>query len=181
MLDKLNRRGAIATMLATALLVGHPVGWASGLMENDGKRDSFPLSTYPMFASKVPAVYGLHHIIATGPGVDTVRVPKRYWTHGGMNQARGQLERAAREHRGVEKPKSRLQKFCEVAARRVGRLRGNTRTRFDGTRQIEVVYSRYHLKNYFLGLGTAPQSQVVRFTCPIERTPFEVQSHKGER
>src|SRR5690606_8829317 len=124
MFDRLGRRGALMTIIVTVALVGHPVVWASGLIENDRSHDSFPLSTYPMFASRVPEVYGMHHIIATGRDVEPVRVPKSYWTHGGMNQARGQLDRAVAVFRSQDKASSMLSKFCEKAAKRITRLRG---------------------------------------------------------
>jgi len=170
MFDRLNRGGALTVMLATALIVGHPVVWASGLVPTETSQDSFPISTYPMFASAVPEVYSLHHIIATGRGIPEVRVPKHLWAVGGMNQARGQLDKAVVEFRRDKKQKhGPLRDFCTKAARRIARQKGKDGSPFAGANRVQIVRSQYHLKNYFLGSETAPIKRQVVLSCPIKR------------
>jgi len=174
MFDQFSRRGALVVIFLTAVIVGHPVVWASHLLQSDTNPDSFPLSTYPMFSSSVPEVYGLHHIVAVGRDVPEVRVSKRYWTVGGMNQARGQLDKAVTAYRRSGRRQDEvLRGFCEKAARRIARLDGAAREEFAGTTKVQIVYSKYHLKKYFLSKDKDPISRRVVLSCPILRSPSE--------
>lgn len=169
MFDQLNRRGALIVIFLTAAIVGHPAVWASRLVEPPPNVDSFPISTYPMFASSVPDVYGIYHIVATGPGDREVRVPKNYWTLGGMNQARGQLDKAANAYRrSGRRDDSTLMRFCTKSAQRIARRKPGSA--FDGTNKVRIVYSKYHLKDYFAGKDTSPVSRRVVLSCPIRRS-----------
>jgi hypothetical protein len=168
MFDQLNRRGALVVIFLAAIVVGHPIVWASGWARYDGNPDSFPISVYPMFASAVPDVYPLHHIIATGPHGQEVRVPKSYWTVGGMNQARGQLEKAVRAYRQGGRPRdSTLHRFCTQAAQRIARRKKDAS--FAGTTKVQVVHSKYHLRKYFNGVDTSPVTRRRVMSCPIHR------------
>ena len=157
-------------LFALALIVvAHPSVWALKLVKPKSNRDSFPISTFPMFSVKVPEKPRINHLIATGPDGVEVRVPFWLWTTGGMNTARAQLNQAVRK-----KDKERLIAFCQKAARGIAKRRARAtargaKDRFDGATHVKIVRSRYHLENYFRHGERAPLGRRRIRQCKIEQ------------
>lgn len=171
MLHKLSPRAALVFMVLVALLVAHPVVWSARLVDPDGRRvDSFPLSTYPMFANRPPAVQNINYVIVRGGEAHGNRVPSWMWARGGMNQARGQINRAVGDMRRGE-GRERLESLCDRAAARVAKRQERDDKRFAGAKTVAVVRSRYDVAAYFEGKArgheVGPQSTRTMYWCPI--------------
>ncbi len=158
-------------MALAAVVVAHPVVWSAGLLDPAGRRvDSFPLSTFPMFAQRQPQVMAITHVVTLGGAGGTPTVPFHYFTRGGMNQARGQINRAANDKVQRGDP-TRIDKLCRRAAKRVAREIERGNERYQGAYQVAVVRSHYDVRAYFEakrgGERLEPQRRRFRHRCPI--------------
>lgn len=162
---------ALAATIIAAAVVVHPALWNLHLRQREGRVDSFPLSTYPMFARRVPEVSRVNHVEARTADGALVRVPYWYWGRGGMNQARGQLNRAVNDKRRGSP--ERLDKLCDRAAKSVARRAARGKTPWKDVVRIEVVRTSLDADHYFSELDGEPgearwRSRRVRKRCEVE-------------
>jgi len=159
-------------MLFAAVVIGHPVVWSARLLRPKRNVDDFPLSTFPMFARRPNQVMAINHVVIFGGPNHGRTVPYHYWTRGGMNQARGQINRAWRDKVRHGKPK-RIQSICERAAKRVARRIERGDERWEGAQLVAVVRSRYDVDAYFEqkreGEVLPPITRRSRHRCPVKR------------
>lgn len=159
-------RGAVfAGVLLSPLR--HYVGSIEKVNRAKDEHDSFPLSTYPMFAIDRRGQQGIRHVV--GFTADGVRVPLHYnhYGRGGLNQVRRQVNRAARSKDAVKV----AQHYADSLAKR-------PRPREREVEEVAVVRSRFVFDDYF-GVGpdgtaktpdTNPASEKVLARCAVGGT-----------
>lgn len=134
--------------------VAWPVTWRSD-------RDSFPLSSYPMFAhnrrsAELRAVYA----VATDAAGERRYVPPDLVANREVLQARAVLDRAGKSGgKGA-----RL--LCGEIAGRIAALGSG---HFAGAREVQIIRGRHDASVYF-DTG-ALGSEKVLARCPVERAP----------
>lgn len=169
MFDRLGRRAALILIAVVALIVAHPVIWAAGWVKPETNMDSFPLSTFPMFAERVDNQKFMNYVVISGGPNDGAIVSWWLWTKGGMNGARGQINHAFREFRdrGTDE---KLKGFCRTAADRIARETKGTEP-YQGAREIRVVRSRVLVDRYFEGSERPKLKRRVLTRCPVVPAP----------
>lgn len=119
--------------------------------------DSFPLSSFPMFARRVPtATLTQHFVIAIGQGFRRSISPDLIGTEEVL-QAQATIRRAVHGGRRA------VRKLCqEVAARIAGD------ESFAAATAVRVVKGRYHAVNYLTGRDKTGVETTI-YNCRIER------------
>jgi hypothetical protein len=132
--DGFFRRRAWA-YLVSVTLVG-AVLWP--LQQNDPK-DSFPLSTYPMFSRKRPTELSIDHVLAVA-GSRQEAIPPKLVASGEVLQAKTTIsQKLRRGRRGAEE-------LCRMVAERVA-----DEGDYGWAEHIEVRSDRYLVLGYFSG------------------------------
>jgi hypothetical protein len=127
------------------------------LLRDPVRGDSFPLSTYPMFAFKRPgARVALDYVIATGPGDSRRHVPPELVANHEVMQALMTIRRAVQSGRAMT--------LCTEVALRAARDR-----RFDRMDAIQVVFGDHRGVDYLVRNTKGPERTHAR--CPIPRGP----------
>ncbi len=141
-----ERLRAYAISLIVAGLVASPLfGAFAG--------DSFPISTYPMFASERPAEMSFPHAIVVDADGDKRPAPPSAVATDEVIQALSTLRQAIRD--GDEATQS----LCERIAERVA----------DGDAvEIRIVTSTFHTIDYFDG-AQEPLARTVHTSCEVPR------------
>lgn len=134
-------------VLFTAL-VCYPVAFAA--------KDSFPLSTYPMFA-KPRGNPELVNLVALTTSGEKVSVGPRFLGTSEVMQAKAELNRVARTNAKARK------RFCESVAARVSQ-----EPRLEW-RELQLQRLRFDPINYFEN-GSKPLSTELLTSCPIRMT-----------
>jgi hypothetical protein len=124
------------------------------------ERDSFPLSTYPMFTAYRQGHQVIPHVVGFTATGERVLLHYRHFGPGGLNQVRKQIDRAVR--RGHAK---------QVAQQYADSLAEKPRRRERDVVEVAVVRSRFKFDDYF-GAGsesasTDPQAENVHARCPV--------------
>jgi hypothetical protein len=120
-------------------------------------RDSFPLSTYPMFAYRRPeARVTLHYVIAVGEGGARRHVPPDLVANAEVMQAMMTVRRAV--------DRGQTQQLCAEVAARVARHRD-----FDRMDTVQVVFGDHRAVAYLLRGVHGPERLLAR--CAIPRGP----------
>ncbi len=119
-----------------------------------GAADSFPLSTYPMFARPrgQPILYAL---VATARDGSERRVPAALVASGEVLQTKVLIQRS------VENGPLAMQALCEATAAKVAAMAGGDTPSF-----VDVVRRRYDPIGYFT-TGPTPIEQERLFRCPV--------------
>lgn len=139
------------SLVSLALLAA--VAWP--LARDPVREDSFPLSTYPMFAFRRPgARVAMDYVIATGPGGARRHVPPELVANAEVMQALMTIRRAVQ--RG-EAPA-----LCRAVAGRAARDR-----RFAAMDTVAVVFGDHRGVDYLAGGVRGPEKEHAR--CPIVR------------
>jgi hypothetical protein len=143
-----RRWGGLVSVLVLAA-----VAWP--LTRDPARGDSFPLSTYPMFAFRRPdARVALHYAVATGPGGARRHVPPERVANAEVMQAMMTLRGAA--SRG-ESPR-----LCrEIAARLT------YDARFAAMDTVQIVFGDHRGVAYLTRGVHGPERELAR--CPIPR------------
>ncbi|MBZ0237058.1 MAG: hypothetical protein K8M05_32310 [Deltaproteobacteria bacterium] len=141
--------------VAMLLAVAYP------LRRDPAYGDSFPLSTYPMFAFQRPhARVAIDYVIATGPGDARRHVPPELVANHEVMQALMTIRRAVQS--------GKASTLCAEVAARAARDR-----RFDAMDTIQVVFGDHRGVDYLVHDRRGPERTHAR--CPIPRGP------RGER
>lgn len=125
--------------------------------------DNFPLSWYPMFASRRPAVERINYVIGLTPeGSHPVDVS--WWSSGGFNQGRSQLDTAIRKQgRAAEGPASEL---CQRIARKLGRRRSGWASTVT---EVEFRRGTFRRERWFGEGDRTPDSDRLVLRCTVNR------------
>lgn len=109
-------------------------------LQQQRPKDSFPLSTYPMFSRKRPTEVSIDHVVGVGPGGRQEAIPPDLVASGEVLQAKITIsQKLRRGRRGAEE-------LCEqVAARLAGR------SAYAWVERVEVRSDRYLVVGYFTG------------------------------
>jgi hypothetical protein len=117
-------------------------------------RDSFPLSSYPMF-SAVRGKAWIHVVVGFDAAGNEYKIPPRYVANFEVMQAAETIRRAVRR-RGAPQ-------LCEEIAARVAGAR-----RLEQVVRLEVQSRRFDAHTYFVSpRGRVPLKQVRRARCPV--------------
>ncbi len=144
----------------------------SPIVENFKARpaDSFPFSPYPMFSRKRKATQTVTYLVGYTEQGERRIVHSRYGGTGGMNQARKQIVKHAKEE---------PDKFCRRVADRIVR---DDRRRLREIVRLAIVTGEYNLNDCFNGVR-APLAEEVHAICDVERNVEKknVERNDGER
>lgn len=144
-----RRTWAVAVAVFFTGLVFYPVAFAA--------KDSFPLSTYPMFA-KPRGNPELVNLVALTHSGERVSVAPRFLGTSEVMQAKAELTRVARTNAKARK------RYCENVAVRVGQVPEL------GWRELQLQRLRFDPIDYFQN-GRKPLSTELLTTCSIKVNP----------
>ncbi len=113
--------------------------------------DDFPLSWYPMFASKRPDLESPVYAVAIWPDGHEAKITTGTWTTGGFNEGRTQLANA------VKQGKEASERFCQ---RIVKGMRG--RSSFKGAERVEIRIAKIRKEDWFLEEKVPEKVRVLR-------------------
>ena len=119
--------------------------------------DSFPLSYYPMFRDKRPDLERPRYVVGFDQEGNRHKLDFKFWTLGGMNQARHQLSYMMKTHR-------RLARVCGDAA---GYVAGIDSEPWSSMVQIQILRGLYDLDRYFVEKDTEPLGERVLYWCSV--------------
>ena len=131
--------------------------------------DGFPLSHFPMFTSKREATASVTHLVGLDASGNRYVIPHRFAGTGGMNQARKQISKSARNK--VDAPK-----LCQTVAEKVAARRGE---RYGKIVKVVIVSGEYNLNDYFAGAKN-PVEEKVRVSCDVKRNTDSTINPVGE-
>lgn len=121
--------------------------------------DSFPISTYPMFA-RSPGQPTLYAMLATsGDGTERTLTPELV----GSTEV---LQAKVMIQRSVQRGQVAMSELCQATAARVAASGGE-----EGLSFVEIVRRRYDPIAYFVSRA-APLEQERIFRCPVPRVGF---------
>ncbi len=151
----------IRALVTTTLVLGAVL--APGLQHfGEDPRDSFPLSTYPMFSRARPDVERALYVRALGPEPPR-RVPYGVWSTGGWTTGWRQLQRTVRAGPEVARP------FCD---RMAARFAADHTGWGAEVHTLAIVHGRFELERYFAQGDKTPLDERVLLTCAVPgRTP----------
>jgi len=156
------RRRAVA--YAVALLAVGAVLWPL----RPGTRDSFPLSSYPMFAQSrgTPTLFA---VVATTAAGEERSIPAALVASGEVLQTKVLIQRT------VERGPAAMGELCQRTA---AKLAPNADTELA---HVDVVRRRYDPIGYFVS-GPEPIERELLFRCPIRRAQARAAAQgKAER
>lgn len=122
--------GAIVSIVAIAAT-------AAPVLLDPVKGDSFPLSTYPMFASRRPLTQSFEYAVGFTAAGERRTIKPRHVANNEIMQARTTFSKARRE--------GRLPQLCERIAGRVGADRA-----LDDVVRIDIVTGTHHAIDYLV-------------------------------
>lgn len=130
-----------------------------------GARDSFPLSTYPMFASRrgTPVLFAVVAITRDGKEQS---IPAALVASGEVLQTKVLIQRT------VERGPGAIRDLCERTAEKLAREPAL------GLAAVEIVRRRYDPIAYFES-GPRPIERELVFRCPIVRGSTHPAAHGG--
>jgi hypothetical protein len=148
-----------------AVMIGAVV-WPVAQNWRDQKKDSFPLSYYPMFSLKRADATTVRYLVGVDARGGRHLIPHTYAGTGGLNQVRRQINRIVRE--------GRSQALCERVADEVAR---RNEARFADVVTVQVVVGRYRLADYFADkrgsvwerMDASRVREDVAAACPVDR------------
>lgn len=154
------RLGAFAGLAGVLLSpLRHYLGDIDTVNKVKNDRDSFPLSTYPMFSADRRGRVTVPHVV--GLRADGQRVLPHYahYGGGGLNQVRRQISRGIRQGRAVA-----------IAQSYADSLAAKPRTAEEKEIvEVQVVRSRFIFDEYFAG-DTLPQAESMHARCLVGGT-----------
>lgn len=135
MTERAQQRVALAVSAVTILVLMAPVvnNWV------DEPVDGFPLSYYPMFASKRGELTTIYHPVLITRDGEALDVSEEFVGAGGMNPNRRQMRRMVRDD-------GRADDLAELVARNL--IEAGEVEKHDAVR-LDIVRSRYHIRGYF--------------------------------
>ena len=129
-----------------------------------GARDSFPLSTYPMFASQrgTPVLFAAVAVTRDG---EERSIPAALVASGEVLQTKVLIQRT------VERGRAAVRELCERTAEKLAREPADLAA-------VEIVRRRYDPIEYFES-GPRPIERELLFRCPIVRGGTHPAAHSG--
>jgi len=140
--------------LISALFIGAVV---SPYLESEPK-DSFPLSTYPMFSFQKDRKATLEHVVGLTPDGRELFIPPRLIANDEVLQARATI------HRTVRRGRLATRKLCAEVAERLRGESGELGT----VTTVEVRRATYDSVEYFTKHAPPTHSKVFA-RCPVTR------------
>lgn len=157
--------GDFRALAGYALLAGvllsplrHYVGPMAKVTKQKNERDSFPLSTYPMFSADRRGRVTVPHVVGISAVGERIIPHYSHYGAGGLNQVRRQISRGIREGRATDI----AQCYADSLA---------TRPR-DGEEQIvmvQVIRARFLFADYFNG-DHRPAAESLHASCLVGGT-----------
>jgi hypothetical protein len=145
----MRRLAALLVTIAAVVVVLSPLVW-------DEDRDSYPISTYPMFARDRGRVRSYATVVGVRAGGEIERLSPE--AIAGTREPVQAAETVIREVR-----RGHAAALCDDVAARVAGRDGDAEPR-----SLEVVTETYDVLAYFDG-RTEPEQRVVHATCDVAR------------
>ncbi|WP_257160588.1 hypothetical protein [Corynebacterium cystitidis] len=152
----LGAYAGIAAVLASPLR--HYTGPIKEVNKKKNDKDSFPLSTYPMFSAYRRGRITVPHVVGLTESGERINLHYTHFGLGGLNHTRRQLSKAIRKKNAVEV----AQTYADSLARR-------PRKKERDVVEVIVVRSRFLFDDYFSGDKT-PQAESVHARCRVGDT-----------
>lgn len=139
----------------------HYIGTPKQVKHAKFARDSFPLSTYPMFSADRKGRIIVPHVVGMTADGERIVLHYRHFGTGGLNQVRKQIARGVR--RGDA---------AKIAQRYADALAVSKRRRDATIVRVLVVRSRFQFNDYFSNTAQAkvPEKETVYAQCLVGGT-----------
>lgn len=136
----------------------HYVGTQKEVKHNKVQRDSFPISTYPMFSADRKGRVTIPHVIGITSDWQRIPLHYRHYGTGGLNQVRKQLARGIR--RGDA---------ARIAQRYADSLVISPRRNETNVVRVLVVRSRFRFDEYFSTTAAShqPFRETIHAQCEV--------------
>jgi hypothetical protein len=157
LISPLKKAYAAVTSVALCLAVASPVRRHLG---DTSARDSFPLSTYPMFSKARPELEPATYVIALEEDGTRHFVRYTHWASGGWNQGRAQVHRYKKGKAGGP------QALCERVARSLSEVEGGWPTQ---AVEVRMVWGEYDVERWFVEDHQLPSDEKTLHACPVPR------------
>jgi hypothetical protein len=148
-----ERREPLVAWTVSALFLG-AILWP---MAQTPPRDSFPLSTFPMFARARPPVVDIDHLVAVGNAGQRRIVPPQLVVRGEVLQSKALIDATVRRGRRASL------ELCRAVAARLAEDPG-----WSNVVRLELRRDRFDVLAYFAGERT-PLQQRVHARCRVPR------------
>ncbi|SJM64178.1 hypothetical protein [Gulosibacter sp. 10] len=168
-----DRRGLLLGLAFAAALLSPLRHYARPLdevAERKFARDSFPLSTYPMFSVDRKGRVVVPHVIGVTAHGERVVPHYRHYGSGGLNQVRKQVARALRRGRAAEVAQRYADSLADSQAR-AAEAAGAASADEAAIVTVAVVRSRFVFEDYFAG-RRLPDAESIRAECPVGGIAF---------
>lgn len=163
---------AFATTLLAPLR--HYVGDLKKVTEAKIEKDSFPLSTYPMFSADRKGRIVIPHVVGFTAQGERVIPHYSHFGSGGLNQVRKQIARGIRQGQAVQI----AQQYADSLAKQQSRATTPTKPEVQQRHEREaaivtvaVVRARYIFDDYFAD-NKLPAAETIHAECPIGGAAF---------
>lgn len=154
--DGLRLAGLAGFAVVLLAPLRHYVGDMPTVTTAKNERDSFPLSTYPMFSADRQGRVTVPHVVGITAEGGRIQPHHRHYGPGGLNQVRRQISREIRQGRATE-----------IAQTYADSLAAQARTEEEADIvEVKVVRARYLFADYFAG-AQVPQAESVHATCEV--------------
>ena len=146
-------------------------------------RDSFPLSTFPMFSEARGRSTYVPHVVGYTADGDRVIPSFVHFGPGGLNQVRRQVSRAVRRGEAVRVAQAYADSLAQTQAQVRGSVASAAGRRRERRRQeaciehVEVVRSRFRFEEYYAGLRR-PHRETVHAVAPVGGVAQAVQQKR---
>lgn len=148
--------------------VRHYFGTQKQVKHQKFARDSFPLSTYPMFSTDRKGRVTVPHVIGITDDGQRVPLHYRHYGTGGLNQVRKHIARGVRRGHAA--------KIAQRYADSLAAPKKKFRRREASVERVLVVRSRFEFDEYFSSTPcTLPVRETVHAQCVVGGTAEEVQ------
>lgn len=121
--------------------------------------DSFPLSWYPMFSRPRPDPESSYYVVGQDPDGTRHIITSRYYARGGMNAARRQLGRLARNRRTAKD-------LCAKIAERLAKKNKGSLARVE---KVRIVRGWFHMEEYFGKGNKEPVREHTYASCSVKK------------
>lgn len=124
-------------------------------LQTEPPRDSFPLSTFPMFSKSRPAFITIGHVVGVGADGQTLPIPPDLVASGEVLQAKVAI------HNTIQRGRRATQQLCAEVTARIA-----ADPDYAWVVSVEVRTDRYQVAGYFSG-ARKPVWSRTHARCPV--------------
>ncbi len=155
--SRIRQAYALLISLGLCVVVAQPVRRHLGDAQ---VRDSFPLSTFPMFSKARPALEPATYLIALEGDGTRHFVRYTHWASGGWNQGRAQVHRYKKGRAGGPEA------LCELVAGSLSEVPSGWPTQ---AVEVQMVWGEYDVERWFVEDYQLPAAETTLARCEVPR------------